>query len=100
MTDVSEFAPRITTMKVAQDKIRDIIGKGGATIRALTEETGCVIEITDDGTVKIASTDNDKAKDAIARIQAITAEVEVGKIYHGAVKRIVDFGAFVEVLTW
>ena len=96
--DVSEFAPRITTMKVAQDKIRDIIGKGGATIRALTEETGCVIEIEDDGTVKIASTDNDKAKNAIARIEAITAEVEVGKIYHGAVKRIVDFGAFVEVL--
>ena len=96
--DVSEFAPRITTMKVAQDKIRDIIGKGGATIRALTEETGCVIEITDDGTVKIASTDNEKAKDAIARIEAITAEVEVGKIYHGAVKRIVDFGAFVELL--
>jgi len=96
--EVSEFAPRITTMKVAQDKIRDIIGKGGATIRALTEETGCVIEITDDGTVKIASTDNEKAKDAIARIEAITAEVEVGKIYHGAVKRIVDFGAFVELL--
>ncbi|MDP2562460.1 polyribonucleotide nucleotidyltransferase [Psychrobium sp. 1_MG-2023] len=96
--DVSEFAPRITTMKVATDKIRDIIGKGGATIRALTEETGCVIEIEDDGTVKIASTDNDKAKDAIARIEAITAEVEVGTIYHGTVKRIVDFGAFVEVL--
>jgi len=96
--DVSEFAPRITTMKVATDKIRDIIGKGGATIRALTEETGCVIEIEDDGTVKIASTDNDKAKDAIARIEAITAEVEVGRIYNGAVKRIVDFGAFVEVL--
>ena len=96
--DVSEFAPRITTMKVPTDKIRDIIGKGGATIRQLTEETGCVIEIEDDGTVKIASTDSAKSKDAISRIEAITAEVEVGKIYHGAVKRIVDFGAFVEVL--
>ncbi|MCO4799356.1 MAG: polyribonucleotide nucleotidyltransferase [Colwelliaceae bacterium] len=96
--EISEFAPRIHTMKVAQDKIRDIIGKGGATIRQLTEETGTTIEIEDDGTVKIAATDGDQAKDAIARITALTAEIEVGTIYTGKVVRIVDFGAFVNVL--
>ncbi|SEL24968.1 polyribonucleotide nucleotidyltransferase [Colwellia chukchiensis] len=96
--DISEFAPRIHTMKVAQDKIRDIIGKGGATIRQLTEETGTTIEIEDDGTVKIAATDGEQAKDAIARITALTAEIEVGSVYTGKVVRIVDFGAFVNVL--
>ncbi|MEW6991229.1 polyribonucleotide nucleotidyltransferase [Colwelliaceae bacterium 6441] len=96
--EISEFAPRIHTMKVAQDKIRDIIGKGGATIRQLTEETGTTIEIEDDGTVKIAATDGEQAKDAIARITALTAEIEVGTIYTGKVVRIVDFGAFVNVL--
>ena len=96
--DISEFAPRIHTMKVPTDKIRDIIGKGGATIRQLTEETGTTIEIEDDGTVKIAATDNEQAKDAIARITALTAEIEVGTIYTGKVVRIVDFGAFVNVL--
>ena len=96
--DISEFAPRIHTMKVSQDKIRDIIGKGGATIRQLTEETGTTIEIEDDGTVKIAATDGEQAKDAIARITALTAEIEVGTIYQGKVVRIVDFGAFVNVL--
>ena len=96
--DISQFAPRIHTMKVSVDKIRDIIGKGGATIRQLTEETGTTIEIDDDGTVKIAATDGDQAKDAIARITALTAEIEVGTIYTGKVVRIVDFGAFVNVL--
>ncbi|MDG1751480.1 MAG: polyribonucleotide nucleotidyltransferase [Thalassotalea sp.] len=96
--EISEFAPRIHTMKVAQDKIRDIIGKGGATIRQLTEETGTTIEIEDDGTVRIAATDGDQAKDAIARITALTDEIEVGTIYTGKVVRIVDFGAFVNVL--
>ncbi len=96
--EISEFAPRIHTMKVSQDKIRDIIGKGGATIRQLTEETGTTIEIEDDGTVKIAATDGEQAKDAIARITALTAEIEVGTIYTGKVVRIVDFGAFVNVL--
>ena len=96
--EISQFAPRIHTMKVPQDKIRDIIGKGGATIRQLTEETGTTIEIEDDGTVKIAATDGDQAKDAIARITALTAEIEVGTIYTGKVVRIVDFGAFVNVL--
>ena len=96
--DISQFAPRIHTMKVSVDKIRDIIGKGGATIRQLTEETGTTIEIEDDGTVKIAATDGEQAKDAIARITALTAEIEVGTIYTGKVVRIVDFGAFVNVL--
>jgi len=96
--DISEFAPRIHTMKINSDKIRDVIGKGGATIRQLTEETGTTIEIEDDGTVKIAATDGKQAQDAIERIEAITAEIEVGKIYTGKVVRIVDFGAFVNVL--
>jgi len=96
--DISEFAPRIHTMKIAADKIREVIGKGGATIRQLTEETGTTIEIEDDGTVKIAATDGKQAEDAIARIKALTAEIEVGELYTGKVVRIVDFGAFVNVL--
>ncbi len=96
--EISEFAPRIHTIKISVDKIRDVIGKGGATIRQLTEETGTTIEIDDDGTVKIAATNGDQAKDAIARIQALTAEIEVGELYTGTVVRIVDFGAFVNVL--
>ncbi|WP_286232726.1 polyribonucleotide nucleotidyltransferase [Thalassotalea sediminis] len=96
--DISEFAPRIHTMKINADKIRDVIGKGGATIRQLTEETGTTIEIEDDGTVKIAATDGEQAKDAISRIEALTAEIEVGSVYTGKVVRIVDFGAFVNVL--
>ncbi|GAA5213818.1 polyribonucleotide nucleotidyltransferase [Corallincola platygyrae] len=96
--DVSDFAPRIHTMKIDPEKIRDVIGKGGATIRALTEETGTSIDITDDGTIKIAATDGAQAKEAIRRIEEITAEVEVNRIYEGTVVRIVDFGAFVQVL--
>ncbi|MGJ8691245.1 MAG: polyribonucleotide nucleotidyltransferase [Thalassotalea sp.] len=96
--DISQFAPRIHTLKVSQDKIRDIIGKGGATIRQLTEETGTTIEIEDDGTVKIAATSGEQAEDAINRIKALTAEIEVGTVYTGKVVRIVDFGAFVNVL--
>lgn len=96
--DISEFAPRIHTMKIGTDKIKDVIGKGGAVIRALTEETGTTIEIDDDGTVKIAATDGDAAKEAIRRIEEITAEVEVGRIYTGKVSRIADFGAFVTIL--
>lgn len=95
--DISEFAPRIYTMNINPDKIRDVIGKGGATIRALTEETGTTIEIEDDGTVKIAASDGQKAKKAMARIHEITADIEVGKIYAGKVVRIVDFGAFVAI---
>lgn len=97
-TDLSEFAPRIYTMKIEQDKIRDVIGKGGANIRAITEESECNIEIEDDGTIKIFATELAKAEKAIAKIEAITADIEVGKVYNGKVTRIVDFGAFVEVL--
>lgn len=96
--EISEFAPRIYTMNINPDKIRDIIGKGGATIRALTEETGTTIEISDDGTVKIAASDANKAKDAMERINYLVADVEIGKIYTGKVTRIVDFGAFVSII--
>lgn len=95
--EISEFAPRIYTIRINPDKIKDVIGKGGSVIRALTEETGTTIEIEDDGTVKIAATDGLKAKEAIRRIEDITAEVEVGRIYPGKVTRIVDFGAFVAI---
>lgn len=95
--EISEFAPRIYTIKISSDKIKDVIGKGGSVIRALTEETGTTIEIEDDGTVKIAATDGLKAKEAIRRIEEITAEIEVGRVYSGKVTRIVDFGAFVAI---
>jgi polyribonucleotide nucleotidyltransferase len=96
--DISEFAPRIYTMKISSEKIKDVIGKGGAVIRALTEETGTTIEIDDDGTIKIAATEGAAAKEAIRRIEEITAEVEVGRIYSGKVARLADFGAFVTIL--
>ncbi len=96
--DLSEFAPRIYTLKIDQDKIRDVIGKGGATIRQITEESETNIEIEDDGTIKIFATDLAKAEIAIGHIEAITADIEVGKVYNGKITRIVDFGAFVEVL--
>ena len=96
--EISEFAPRIHTLKINPEKIKDVIGKGGAVIRALTEETGTTIEIEDDGTVKIAATEGTAAKEAIRRIEEITADVEVGRIYTGKVMRIVDFGAFVSVI--
>ena len=96
--EVSTFAPRMFTLKINPEKIRDVIGKGGATIRALTEETGCVIDIEDDGTVTIASVNADAAQVAKKRIEDITAEVEVGKVYEGAVLRLLDFGAIVQVL--
>ncbi len=97
-TEVSEFAPRLYTMKINPEKIRDVIGKGGATIRALTEETGTTIDIGEDGTITIASTDADKAEHAKKRIQEITAEVEIGKIYEGPITKILDFGALVNLL--
>ena len=96
--EMSEFAPRIITIKINTDKIRDVIGKGGATIRALTEETGATIDIQDDGTVMIFSSDNNAGQDALHRIEQITAEVEVGKIYQGTVAKLMDFGAFVTIL--
>ena len=97
-TEISSFAPRLYTMKVNPEKIRDVIGKGGATIRALTEETGCTIDIAEDGTITIASSDGDKAMEAQRRIEEITAEVEVGRIYEGPITKILDFGALVNVL--
>lgn len=96
--EMSEFAPRIYTLKIDSDKIRDVIGKGGATIRSITEASDTNIEIEDDGTIKIFATEKTKADIAIASIEQVTAELEVGKTYHGKVMRIVDFGAFVEVL--
>ncbi|OOH91811.1 polyribonucleotide nucleotidyltransferase [Pasteurellaceae bacterium 15-036681] len=96
--DISDYAPRIHTMKIDPKKIKDVIGKGGATIRALTEETGTSIDIDDDGTVKIAATDGNAAKAVMARIEDIVAEVEVNAIYKGKVTRVVDFGAFVSIL--
>ena len=94
----SQYAPKLLTLKVNQSKIRDIIGKGGATIRALTEETGTVINVEDDGTVVIASPDGNSANEAKRRIEELTADVEIGNIYNGKVVRIMDFGAFVSVL--
>ncbi|WP_066333358.1 polyribonucleotide nucleotidyltransferase [Azohydromonas lata] len=96
--DVSQFAPRLYTLKINPEKIRDVIGKGGATIRALTEETGTQIDIAEDGTITIASTDAERAEFAKKRIQEITAEVEVGKIYEGPITKILDFGALVNLL--
>ncbi|MDV2858310.1 polyribonucleotide nucleotidyltransferase [Oceanimonas sp. CAM02] len=96
--DISDFAPRIHTIKINPEKIRDVIGKGGATIRALTEETGTTIELDDNGIVKIAAVDGEAAKLAIHRIEQLTAEVESGTIYEGQVVRLADFGAFVNIL--
>ncbi|MEW6293605.1 MAG: polyribonucleotide nucleotidyltransferase [Pseudomonadota bacterium] len=96
--EVSTFAPRMISMKINPEKIRDVIGKGGATIRALTEETGCVIDIEDDGSVTISSVNSDAAQVAKKRIEDITAEVEVGKVYEGTVLRLLDFGAIVQIL--
>ena len=96
--EVSEFAPRMITMKINPEKIRDVIGKGGSVIRALQEETGTVIEIQDDGNITISSVSVEGAKAAQAKIEAITVEVEVGKVYEGSVVRILDFGAIVNVL--
>ncbi|HLF66965.1 MAG TPA: S1 RNA-binding domain-containing protein, partial [Gammaproteobacteria bacterium] len=96
--DVSLFAPRITTIKIHPDKIRDLIGKGGVTIRALTEETGTSIDIADDGTVKVAAVDGKACEAAIERIKMLTAEAEVGAVYDGTVVKIVEFGAFVNFL--
>jgi polyribonucleotide nucleotidyltransferase len=97
-TEMSAFAPRIITMKINADKIRDVIGKGGAVIRALTEETGTSIDIEDDGTIKIACTSAEQGAEAQRRIAEITAEVEVGQIYEGPVVKILDFGAVVSLL--
>ena len=97
-TDMSDFAPRILTIQIDPEKIRDLIGKGGATIKALQEETGANVDISDNGEVKVSSADNAAAQECCRRIEEITADVEVGKIYTGKVNRIMDFGAFVSVI--
>jgi polyribonucleotide nucleotidyltransferase len=96
--EMSEWAPTIMTFKIDPEKIRDVIGKGGAVIRAMTEETGATIDIEQDGTVRIASVDASSGKEARRRIELITADVEVGRIYEGRVARLMDFGAFVTIL--
>jgi polyribonucleotide nucleotidyltransferase len=96
--EMSDFAPKLLTLTVHPDKIRDVIGKGGATIRALTEETNTTIEINDDGVVTIAAVNGDDARNAVKRIEEITAEVEVGAVYEGKIVKIMDFGAFVNLL--
>jgi polyribonucleotide nucleotidyltransferase len=95
---MSEWAPSIITLKIDPEKIRDVIGKGGAVIRQITEETGTTIDIENDGTVKIASVNGTAGREAKARIELITAEVEVGRVYEGRVARLMDFGAFVTIL--
>ena len=97
-TDMSEWAPTITSFKIDPEKIRDVIGKGGSVIRGITEETGASIDIDQDGTVKVASVDGSSGREAVKRIKLITAEVEVGKIYEGKVVRLMEFGAFVTIL--
>ena len=97
-TELSAFAPRIITMKINPEKIRDVIGKGGAVIRALTEETGATIDIEDDGTIKIGCVNAEAGEEAKKRIEAITAEVEVGQTYEGTVIKLLDFGAIVSLL--
>jgi polyribonucleotide nucleotidyltransferase len=94
-SEMSEYAPRLMTIKVHPDKIRDVIGKGGVTIRAITEETGCTIDIADDGTVTIASVNKEAAEAARKRIEQITADIEPGQIFEGKVIKIMNFGAFV-----
>lgn len=96
--EVAEYAPRILTLKIKSDKIRDLIGPGGKMIRSIVEETGVKIDVEDDGTVNVASADRDSLDRAISKINAVTADAEIGKIYTGTVKKVVDFGAFVEIL--
>ena len=97
-TEINRWAPRITTVKVKPDQIRIIIGPGGKTIKGIVEQTGCSVDVEDDGTVSVAGSDPDAVKRALSIIEGLTAEPEVGRVYHGTVRRIVDFGAFVEIL--
>jgi len=97
-SEMSEFAPRLLTIKIHPDKIREVIGKGGATIRSITEETGTTIDITDDGNVVIASVNREAAEAARKRIEQIVSDVEPGRIYEGKVAKLMDFGAFVTIM--
>src|SRR5438045_6057141 len=94
---ISPLAPRIIQIKINPEKIRDVIGPGGKVIRSLVEETGAKIDVSDDGTISIATSDGEAAEAAVNRIRGLTAEAEVGQTYLGTVTRIVDFGAFVEI---
>jgi polyribonucleotide nucleotidyltransferase len=96
--EMSAYAPRILTMRIPPDKIRDVIGKGGVTIRALTEETGTVIDIGDDGAIKVAAADLAACEEAVRRIERLTADVAIGTIYEGTVTKLMDFGALVNIL--
>jgi len=97
-TEMSDFAPRIITIKINPEKIRDIIGKGGSTIRAIVEQTGAQIDIDDDGSVRIYAADAAAKDAAVNRVMEIAADAEIGKVYRGRVERIVDFGAFINIL--
>jgi len=95
--DLSQYAPRITSIKVKSDQVRTVIGSGGKNVRGIIEATGCAIDIQDDGTIHIASADGEAAKRAIKMIRDLTQEAEVGKLYMGTVRKIMEFGAFVEI---
>jgi polyribonucleotide nucleotidyltransferase len=97
-SELNKYAPRITTLKVKPDQIRIIIGPGGKTIKGIVDQTGVAIDVEDDGTVNIASADSDAVAKAIAIIKGLTTEPEVGAVYKGTVSRVVDFGAFIEIL--
>jgi polyribonucleotide nucleotidyltransferase len=97
-SEINRWAPRITSIKVKPDQIRLIIGSGGKTIKGIVDQTGCSVDVEDDGTVNIASADSEAVKRALAIIEGLVAEAEVGKVYHGTVRRLTDFGAFVEIL--
>jgi polyribonucleotide nucleotidyltransferase len=96
-TNLSTHAPRIVTLKVHKDKVREVIGPGGKTIRGIIEATGVTIDVADDGTISIASSDEAASQDAVRMVQELTQEAEVGRIYQGKVRKIMDFGAFVEI---
>ncbi|MGH7828618.1 MAG: S1 RNA-binding domain-containing protein, partial [Candidatus Binatia bacterium] len=96
--EISGHAPRIITLKVKPEKIREVIGPGGKVIRGIVEETGVKMDVEDDGTITIASSDENASRRAVEMVQRITAEAEIGKIYKGTVRKIMDFGAFVEIL--
>jgi polyribonucleotide nucleotidyltransferase len=96
--EMSAYAPRLITLRIDPEKIRDVIGKGGATIRQLTEETGTTIDISDEGVVTVGSTDKAAGEEARRRIELLTADVEVGQVYEGKVNKLMDFGAFVNIL--
>jgi polyribonucleotide nucleotidyltransferase len=97
-SEINRWAPRITSIKVKPDQIRLIIGPGGKTIKGIVDQTGCSVDVEDDGTVNVASADSDAVKRALSIIEGLVAEPEVGTVYHGTVRRITDFGAFVEIL--